>query len=225
VLKQPTTARPDSATPDSSVDESISPTPEKERRVNDLDESISLTPEKERKVEVMKESNSHPTRKEEEDSYSLDSETDDGDVDVGEDDEGHEKDEDEDDDEEQEQEVADYKVWANKCLIECRHPGCEFTTRSVIDFRMHTLSNHSQLFEQYCSVYSLDRFCAWTRVLYTICRMCNDSVVHCQDSVDRHMLDNHQLSGFMYYKQHISVQEADEDSGCSQSFYVADEIL
>ena len=41
--------------------------------------------------------------------------------------------------------IVFWQVWVNKCLIECKNPGCDFMTRSVIQFRMHTLSDHSQV--------------------------------------------------------------------------------
>ena len=117
-----------------------------------------------------------------------------------------EREEEEDEEVDEKREVEEYKLWVNQCQIACKHGGCDFETKSVIEFRMHTLSAHNQLFEQYCAEQEQEQDHAWSRVRYTVCLLCNSPVVHSQSNLNSHMLETHGMSGFQYYADNIKHQ-------------------
>jgi len=126
-----------------------------------------------------------------------------------------EEEEDEDGEEEtvddEEGEVESYKSWVNQCEMKCLENACNYLTNNVIEFRMHTLSQHNQLFEQYCTSNHLSSQGIWTNLHHIACKMCHAKVVHSQANVDKHMVDEHNITGFQYYKDYIA--EASEESG------------
>ena len=102
--------------------------------------------------------------------------------------------------------VNDYKNWANKCRMECKHSGCVYATNQHQDFRMHVMSVHSQLFEEYCETFNVNSQSAWSSVVYVLCRLCCSEVPNSQESLDAHMVKSHRLSGLEYFKKHIQIQ-------------------
>ena len=108
--------------------------------------------------------------------------------------------------EEAEETVSDYKTWSNKCRMDCKHQGCNFSTNQHQVFRLHVLSVHSQLFEEYSEKYNLSPPCGWSILVYLKCQLCSSKVPNSQETLDSHMVERHGLSGLDYFNSYIQVR-------------------
>ena len=108
--------------------------------------------------------------------------------------------------EEAEETVSDYKTWSNKCRMDCKHQGCNFTTNQHQVFRLHVLSAHCQLFEEYSEKYNLSPPCGWSILVYIKCQLCSSKVPNSQEILDSHMVERHGLSGLDYFNSYIQVR-------------------
>ena len=98
-----------------------------------------------------------------------------------------------------------YKDWVDKCNIICKSESCEYKTRDVIDFKMHIISEHGEIFEDYCDTNGLEPTDPWSESKSITCKLCESIVTNNYPDVENHMKKCHQISGFTYYMENIQI--------------------
>ena len=98
-----------------------------------------------------------------------------------------------------------YKEWVDKCDINCKSESCQYCCKDVIDFKLHTISDHGEIFEDYCDKYGIDITDPWTVTNFINCKLCKVRVKNNYPDIENHMKKFHQISGFTYYMENIKL--------------------
>eukprot|EP00090_Calanus_glacialis_P011092 TRINITY_DN19569_c0_g1_i1.p1 TRINITY_DN19569_c0_g1~~TRINITY_DN19569_c0_g1_i1.p1 ORF type:complete len:662 (+),score=160.18 TRINITY_DN19569_c0_g1_i1:112-1986(+) len=98
-----------------------------------------------------------------------------------------------------------YKEWVDKCAIICKNESCDYTTGDVIDFKLHIISEHGQIFEDYCDTNGLEPSDPWSESKSITCKFCATKVKNNYPDVESHMKSVHKISGFTYYMENIQI--------------------
>ena len=84
-----------------------------------------------------------------------------------------------------------YKSWVDKCSMNCSTDKCQYKTKDIIDFKLHIISEHGYVFEDYCDEKGLEPGSPWSEIASLQCKLCKKSVRNNYFDVEKHMKESH----------------------------------